>query len=84
MRVAKVVDFSLKISYNIIMYNWSTDTKELKKDKKKYAIWRLEQLVNFGLGKEKISRAELKKNWNDLDLDKNKKKFLKMILWPKS
>jgi hypothetical protein len=66
------------------MYNWSTDTKELKKDKKKYAIWRLEQLVNFGLGKEKIKRAELKKNWKDLNLDKSKKKFLKILLWPKS
>jgi hypothetical protein len=66
------------------MFNWSTDTKELKKDKKKYAIWHLEQLVNFGLGKEKISRDALKKNWHNLNLDKNKKKYLKMLLWPKS
>jgi len=66
------------------MYNWSTDTKELKKDKKKYAIWRLEQLVNFGLGKEKLSKKDLKKNWPDLNLDASKKKYLKMLLWPKS
>ena len=65
------------------MYNWSTDTKELKKDKKKYAIWRLEQLVNFGLGREKLSKKDLKKNWADLDLDAAKKKYLKMLLWPK-
>ena len=25
------------------MYNWSVDTTELKKDKRKYAIWNLEQ-----------------------------------------
>lgn len=65
------------------MYNWSIDTTELKKDKKKYAVWRLEQMVNFGLNGEKISREEIKKYWKILDLDRNKKKYLKMILWPK-
>jgi len=77
------IDFIYKKRYNIAMYNWSTDTKELKKDKKKYAIWRLEQLVNFGLGREKLSKKDLKKNWADLDLDAAKKKYLKMLLWPK-
>jgi len=65
------------------MYNWSTDTRELKKDKKAYAVWRIEQLVNFGLGKEKISGRELKKNWKKLRLDPSKKNFLKLLLWPK-
>jgi hypothetical protein len=78
------IDFIYKKRYNIAMYNWSTDTKELKKDKKKYAIWRLEQLVNFGLGQEKLSKKDLKKNWSDLDLDAAKKKYLKILLWPKS
>lgn len=65
------------------MYNWNIDIKELKKDKKQYAIWHLEQLVNFGLGKEKINRKEIKKYWSFLHLDKNKKKYLKMLLWSK-
>ncbi len=65
------------------MYNWSVDTKELKKDKKQYAIWRLEQLINFGLGKEKIKTADLIKYWSFLHLDKNKKKYLASLLWPK-
>jgi hypothetical protein len=78
------IDFIYKKRYNIAMYNWSTDTKELKKNKKKYAIWRLEQLVNFGLGQEKLSKKDLKKNWSDLDLDAAKKKYLKILLWPKS
>ena len=64
------------------MRNWSVDTKELKKDKKKYAVWRLEQLVNFGLGKEKIDDKQLKKNWGLLRLDPRKKSFLKTLLWP--
>ncbi|MEK7211443.1 MAG: hypothetical protein AAB731_02320 [Patescibacteria group bacterium] len=65
------------------MYNWSVDTKELKKDKNKYAVWRLEQLVNFGLGGEKFNKSQLKKYWPLLDLDPKKKKFLSFLLWPK-
>jgi hypothetical protein len=65
------------------MYNWSTDTKQLKKDKKQYTIWRLEQMVNFGLGGKKLKRAELKKFWPLLHLDAQKKKFLSLLLWPR-
>ncbi|MEK7189751.1 MAG: hypothetical protein AAB666_02090 [Patescibacteria group bacterium] len=65
------------------MNNWSVDTTELKKDKKQYAIWRLEQLVNFGLGKEKISEGDLRANWSQLRLDPKKKKFLSFLLWPR-
>jgi len=64
------------------MYNWSTDTKIMKKDKSAYAIWRLEQLVNFGLGNNKIGKNALKKNWLKLRLDPVKKKYLELILWP--
>jgi len=65
------------------MRNWSTDITELKKDKKQYAVWRLEQMVNFGLEGKKISRRELKKHWVKLLLDQNKKRYLAMLLWPK-
>jgi len=39
------------------MYNWSVDTKQLKKDKKKYTVWRLEQMVNFGLDGKKLVKG---------------------------
>lgn len=65
------------------MYNWSTNIAELKKDKKAYTIWRLEQMVNFGLGGEKIKVKELKENWKKLNLDPSKKSYLKMLIWPK-
>lgn len=65
------------------MYNWSTNTKPLKKDKTQYVKWRLENLVNFGLGKSKLNKSELKKYWPTLRLDPKKKSFLKMLLWPK-
>jgi len=65
------------------MRNWSVNIKELKKDKKQYAIWKLEQMVNFGLAGKKLNRREIKKYWPLLNLDKNKKKYLSVLLWPK-
>ncbi len=65
------------------MHNWSVNLVELKKDKRQYAVWRLEQTVNFGLDGKKINRAEIKKYWKILNLDRNKKNYLKMMLWPK-
>lgn len=52
------------------MKNWSTDTDELKKDPERYAIWRLEQMVNFGLGGgEKINEKELRLYFNRLIIE---------------
>lgn len=65
------------------MYNWSVDIKELKKDKEKYAVWQLEQMINFGLQNKKLSRKKLKKYWPELHLDPNKKKYLAFLLWGK-
>ena len=62
------------------MYNWSTNTTELKKNPDQYAIWHLEQLINFGLNGEKISRQELAHYFLRLDLDKQKKKYLELLL----
>ncbi len=58
------------------MYNWSTDTTTLKKSPEKYQIWRLEQLINFGLGTEKLNTLELKKYWSQLNIDPKRKNVL--------
>lgn len=62
------------------MKNWSTDVSKLKQDPEKYAIWKLEQMVNFGLDGEKLSTALLKKYWSKLVLDPDKKKSLEFLL----
>lgn len=62
------------------MYNWSVDTKFLAKYPQKYKIWRLEQLINFGLGEQKINRSDLKKYFLKLTVDPQKKKYLKFLL----
>lgn len=63
------------------MHNWSTNIRELKKDKVQYTIWRLEQLVNFGLGRSKLNKKALKKYWQRLHLDPKKKRYLEFLLW---
>ena len=62
------------------MKNWSTNTSELQKDKEKFLPWRLEQLINFGLGEEKIDINELRKYWDVLSIDPYKKKFLSLFM----
>lgn len=62
------------------MYNWSTDVQQLKKKPEQYAVWKLEQLINFGLDGEKISRKDLKRHWDQLVIDPSRKKFLELLL----
>lgn len=63
------------------MYNWSIDTSRLKKNSREYNKFALEQRINFGLNGMKLSRKILKKYWNTLTIDPNKRIFLKKILW---
>lgn len=60
--------------------HWSVDETELKKDLAAYAIWRLEQRINFGLGEGKIKKAELVKYWDKIDIDPFKRKALALAL----
>ncbi|OGW70380.1 MAG: hypothetical protein A3J72_04685 [Nitrospirae bacterium RIFCSPHIGHO2_02_FULL_40_19] len=63
------------------MKNWGVDTKKLKKEKEKFSIWKLEQIINFGADGEKISTKELKRAWNRTTLDPAKRKFLGFLIW---
>ncbi len=63
------------------MYNWSTDTAQLQKDPKKYAIWKLEQMVNFGLDGKKIQESDLRKHWDQIQIDPARRAFLKVLLY---
>ena len=64
------------------MYNWSVDEKELKKDKEKYAIWRLEQMIDYGLGGERLDKKLVKKYWKKLFMDNLTRRYLHFLLWP--
>lgn len=62
------------------MHNWSTDTKKLSKYPEKYTIWKLEQLINFGLNGQKINFVELRKYFSKLNIDPQKRKYLNFLL----
>ena len=67
------------------MYNWSIDEKRFKaRNKQAHAIWKLEQMVNFGLAEgEKIPVSQLKKYWPKLNLDRNRSRLLEILLHEK-
>lgn len=65
------------------MYNWNTDVSSFDKKSPEYTIWKLEQLINFGLNGKKINFNLVRKYWRKLSLDLNRKKFLKALLWGK-
>lgn len=65
------------------MYNWNTDTSSFDKKGSQFVIWKLEQLINFGLNGEKLNFDLVKKYWKRLTLDPKRKKFLKALIWGK-
>ena len=62
------------------MRNWSTDTKRLKKNPDAYVVFKLEQMINFGLNGEKLPKDLLKKYWSQLNIDPSKKSYLRELL----
>ena len=65
------------------MYNWSVDEEAFKKaDPEGYEIWRLEQMINYGLGGEELNDELIPKYWEKLYLDTPTKHYLEFLLWP--
>lgn len=68
------------------MINWNTDEKRLKRlHPKEYKVWRLTQLINYGLEEEKLDEKEVRAAWLKIkdSLAINKRKTLEFLLWNK-
>ncbi|KKQ34774.1 MAG: hypothetical protein US51_C0028G0009 [Microgenomates group bacterium GW2011_GWA2_37_6] len=67
------------------MYNWSVDIKKLKKSPEKYSIWRMEQMINYGLDGERLDKKEAERTWDNIkdNLDPYKKRAIEYLLWGK-
>ncbi|MDP3994924.1 MAG: hypothetical protein Q8P91_03770 [bacterium] len=68
------------------MHNWSVDEKKFKKENpKEYELWKLTQLINYGLDKEKLDKKKLISSWPKIKdkLDPNVRVYLKYLLWGK-
>lgn len=66
------------------MYNWSVDEERFKKeDPEGYRLWRLTQLINYGLDGEKLNEEEVKEAWPKIKekLDPYKARYLEYLLW---
>ncbi len=64
------------------MYNWNIDTRKLNTEQ--FIIWKLNQLINFGLNGEKLDLEDVKKYWDKLSLDPKRKRFIQLLLWQKT
>ena len=68
------------------MYNWSVDEENFKKkNPKRYKLWRITQLINYGLDGEKLNREEVKAAWPKIkdQLDPYKRRAIEFLLWGK-
>lgn len=68
------------------MRNWSVDENFLRKYPKEYKLWKLEQLLSYGLDKEKLDKDDVINNWDYLKkrLDPARRRFLEFLLWKKA
>ena len=68
------------------MINWSVDEKKFKKENpKEYRLWRLTQLINYGLDGEKLDEREVKRAWPKIKkrLDPDSRKTIEFFVWGK-
>lgn len=65
------------------MHNWDYNLKNIDERDEKFIIWKLERLVNYGLGGEKIDAKLLKKYFTKIKMPENTKAFLELLLWKK-
>ena len=62
---------------------WDYTKNEYEKQAAADPIWKLERLINYGLGEEKIDRELLKRFLPKLRIPENRRDFLELLLWNK-
>ncbi len=66
------------------MINWSVDERKFKvQHPKMYKLWRITQLINYGLDGEKLNKKEVIKNWDYLStkIDPQSRNYLEFLIW---
>ena len=62
---------------------WDYDIKELRKTRSGRLLI-LERMINYGVyesDKERISLSQVKKNWDQLDIEPDRKKLFELLIW---
>src|SRR3989344_1239183 len=72
-----------KIDIIYCMHNWSTDTSKLKRNNEQYIIWKLTQMINYGLDGEKLEKKILIRYWGQIkdNIDPYKRRVLEYLIW---
>ena len=67
------------------MENWNVDENQMKQNPERYKFWRVSQLINYGLAKEKLDSKYLQDNWKELSIriDPSKKAVLEFMMFRK-
>ncbi len=67
-----------------MVHVWDYDIEKLKKSKWGRLLL-LERQINYGVysDKEKIKLSEVKKHWNELTIDPDRRQFLQLLIWGK-
>lgn len=66
------------------MINWSTDEKKFRRENpEEYKLWRITQLINYGLDGEKLDKDEVVKAWPKIKdrLDPDSRKVVEFFIW---
>ena len=62
---------------------WDYTKTEYEKQAAADPIWKLERLINYGLGEEKIDKELLKKFLPQLRIPEDRRAFFELLLWNK-
>jgi hypothetical protein len=62
---------------------WDYKPRAAKKQAEKDEKWALERLINFGVGRHKLSKKLLRKHLPELRIDENKRAALELLVWNK-
>jgi len=62
---------------------WDYTETEYAKQAAADEVWRLERLINYGLGGEKLDREATKRALPLLKIPDERRAFLELILWDK-
>ena len=66
-----------------MVHIWDYDINELKKSKRGRLLI-LERQINYGVDKgEKIKLSEVKKHWNELNIDPDRRRLFRFWIWGK-
>ena len=74
---------TLCYNYNTMVLIWDYDIKELKKTEQG-RLKILERLINYGIfrgDREKIDLSQVKKYWDKLTIDPDRRRLLKYLVW---